>query len=109
MSADEQDQPESAEYSLVMPFVTVVSKGGPHDDASYVAGYEAATFSARLEVAASVGAAETQWAVAHTSNLPQLDLIAMQHDFTLVRDDFEGEWPEYTQVRFVRSPIPGAN
>jgi hypothetical protein len=105
---DDLDADDEPGYSLVMPFVTC-GDGGAHDDASYVAGFEAGTFNARLEVAASLGVAETQWALAHTTNLPQIDLIAMRHGFTVVREDFEGEWPDYTQVRFVRPLTPGAD
>lgn len=39
---------EPAEYDLVMPFVTVTSAGGPHDDDAYVAGFEMGALDACL-------------------------------------------------------------
>lgn len=106
MSPDEAE--DGAEYSLVMPFVTVSSRGGPHDDVSYVAGFEAASINARLEMAASIGVAGTQWMPLHRSNAPQIDLIAMRYGFTVHREDFEpGAGDNYTQVRFERTLTPG--
>ena len=34
------------DYELVMPFVVVTSAGGPYDDESYVAGFEASRVDA---------------------------------------------------------------
>lgn len=62
---------------LVMPFVTVASKNGPHDDASYVAGWEMGAFYAELEFSL----APQLDRVIHASNAAQADLIAMQHGF----------------------------
>ena len=47
MSDEERDDETS--YGLLMPFVTVVSKGGPHEDESYAAGWEMGVLDARLE------------------------------------------------------------
>jgi hypothetical protein len=75
------------DYSLVMPFVTVASKGGPHDDDSYTAGWEMASLDALLaqqpaEVAMSL----------HSANVPQADLIAMRHEFVMRTEQYDDEW-----------------
>jgi hypothetical protein len=72
MSDDEQ------EFGLLMPYVTVSSVGGPHDDESYVPGYEMGQLDARLAACAHhrLGCPEV---VVQRANLPQLELIAMRH------------------------------
>lgn len=64
------------EYDLVMPFVTVASVGGPHDDESYVAGFEMGVLQARLRAALHHGLGLPE-VVIHRENVPQADLIAM--------------------------------
>ena len=69
-----------AGYGLVMPFVTVASKGGPHDDASYVSGWAMGALDARL------GAVMRQMSHEETVrdvDLPQADLIAMKHGYRI--------------------------
>lgn len=107
MSDDDLDQPDAEGYELVMPFVTVASKGGPHDDISFSAGWTCGMWDARLELAgiAAATVVEAPFGVP-TACLPQLDLIAMKHDFRMlnlsehIREDggliFEG----WTPVRF---------
>jgi hypothetical protein len=63
-------------YELVMPFLPVQSKGGPHDDAAYVAGYEMGLLDAQL------GNSEyDQGRAIHGENREQADLIAMRHGY----------------------------
>lgn len=78
-----------AEYGLVMPFVTVVSANGPHDDVAYVAGFEMGALDAQLELAALARAVPTTTSI-HTANRPQADLIAMKHGFTPTFTAIEG-------------------
>jgi hypothetical protein len=61
-----------------MPFVTVASKGGPHDDNAYVAGYEAGSLDARLEHQHPA----TLALPVHEVNLPQLELVAMRRGYS---------------------------
>lgn len=64
------------EYSLVMPFVTVASKGGPHDDESYTAGWEMGFLDARLHEKPVF-----MELTIHATNAPQADLLAMKHGY----------------------------
>lgn len=69
---------EDADYGLVMPFVTVASKGGPHDDDAYVAGYEMGKLDVELLTMLDPFEREI-----HTENLPQADLLAMRHGWSV--------------------------
>ena len=69
---------DEAEYGLLMPFVTVTSRGGPHDDESYVAGYEMGQLDAQLAAAVHHGLGCPE-VVVQRSNLPQAELIARRH------------------------------
>lgn len=88
-----------AEYEMVMPFVTVTSKGGPHDDDSYVAGYIMGTLDATLRVAATINA--TFEATIEDPNMPQVDLLAMQHGYTTTVVPIEDS-PGWHSVTFTR-------
>jgi hypothetical protein len=74
----EPAEDDSVEYGLVMPFVTVRSKGGPHDDESYVAGWEMGkldTFLTHQNPAIHTDAI-------YADSEPQADRIAMKHGYT---------------------------
>lgn len=87
MSApDENDDAtdDAGGYGLLMPFVTVKSKGGPHDDASYVAGFEMGVLDTTLKAVAPF--ADNGLGIPftiHSENRAQADLIAMKHGFTV--------------------------
>lgn len=83
-------------YELVMPFVTVQSKGGPHEDTSYVCGYEMGRLDTRLEMS---GAHRFEHVI-QTDNVRQADLIAMRRGYrmSVIRQD-EG----WVNVRFERA------
>lgn len=68
---------DETEYGLVMPFVTVASKGGPHDDTAYAAGWEMGVLDARLEYEKPAVLEMT----IHAENAPQADLLAMKHGY----------------------------
>jgi hypothetical protein len=69
------------EFGLVMPFVTVQSKGGPHDDDSYVAGFQMGGLDANLKVAKTVS--HSVLGLIRAENRDQADLIAMKHGFNM--------------------------
>ena len=69
------DEPE---YGLVMPFVTVTSKGGPHDDESYCAGYAMGLLDARLG-----SGGEQPVESVRESCVAQADLLALKHGYTI--------------------------
>lgn len=101
MINDPQDQPDG--MALVMPFVICQSKGGPFEDDAFVAGYECGGFDKALGAIAAVGGDGLSF-TAHTSSLPQLELIAMHHGFLLEVDEFD-DLPEWSLVTAER-PIP---
>jgi hypothetical protein len=74
----EYHEDDQQEFALLMPFVTTNSNGGPHDDESYVAGYEMGQLDARLAAAAHHGLGCPE-VVIQRKNLPQAELIAMRH------------------------------
>ena len=79
-----------------MPFVVVESAGGPYEDESYIAGFEASRIDALLtqlprRIAIAV----------RTPNLPQVDLIAMSHDYLVHRGE---ETESHTNI--VLRPAP---
>ncbi|MGH3783165.1 MAG: hypothetical protein ACRDRO_21705 [Pseudonocardiaceae bacterium] len=77
MTCPDNDDTEAAGFGLVMPFVSVVSKGGPHADDAYVAGYEMGQLAGRLEYGRP---AEHEQRI-RAENTEQADLIAMQHGY----------------------------
>ena len=93
---DDDDEPPAAE--LVMPFVTVTSKGGPHDDAAYCAGYEMGLLDALLGHAYTFGLVNRTLL---TDNRAQADLIAMRHGWRSTFTDLPDGW---TGAEFVRVP-----
>jgi hypothetical protein len=76
---------EEAEYGLLMPFVTVSSKGGPHDDVAYTAGWEMGSLDARLEYEKPAVLELT----INAANAPQADLLAMKHGYVGVTTESE--------------------
>lgn len=78
MSTPEQP----ASYDLVIPFVACKSQGGPYDDQSFVAGYQAGRIDAALTSLKPVGGTELR-ATIRTDLTRQIDLIAMHHGFSM--------------------------
>lgn len=70
---DADDRPG---YGLVMPFLSVRSKGGPHDDTAYAAGYAMGLLDAELG-----GSVFDQGRAVRVEDKAQADLIAMRHGF----------------------------
>lgn len=79
-------------HSLVMPFITCASNGGPHDDDAYIAGFEMGYLDASLSSAKALGVLVAE-SMIHAVNRAQADLIAMKHGystrFTAVEDTTE--------------------
>ena len=71
------------EMELVMPFVTVASVGGPHDDDAYVAGYEMGQLDARLAVLKSFASEPALTIGIREENRAQADLLAMRYGFVM--------------------------
>jgi hypothetical protein len=87
---------EEQGFDLVMPFVTVTSKGGPHDDDAYTAGWEMGLLDALLD--RQRPSVHEQFIQADSE--PQADLIAMRRGYSaVVRPTGEGwAWAEFTAV-----------
>lgn len=62
-----------------MPFVTVTSKGGPHDDASFTAGWQLGGISMLL----LMGRPTLYETTIRTDCIAQADLIAMDRGYVL--------------------------
>lgn len=73
---------DDCEMEMAMPFVTVVSRGGSHEDQAYTAGWECGGLDGRLAVLAALGGISLS-ATIRTENVPQADLIAMRHGYRL--------------------------
>lgn len=93
--SDMSDDEHQARYGLVMPFVSVASKGGPFDDTAYVAGYECGQIDGKMLDESLVAMPHT----VRTANLEQLDLIAMHRGFVMERGEGDDEWTDVTFKR----------
>ena len=96
MSDEERDE----ELELLMPFVTVTSVGGPHDDNSYTAGWEMGSLDARLEYERPAVLELT----INSANTPQADLLAMKHGYVGVAGESQVDgWSFLTLTRLDKS------
>lgn len=95
---DENDDDEDEHsHVLVMPFVVCESKGGPFDDYSFVAGYVCGQLDAELGACSATPSGVPALPApryVQSEVVPQLDLIAMKHDYVLDVGgaDMSGEW-----------------
>ncbi len=75
--------PDEVEYEEVMPLVVVKTQGGPYDDESFVAGWQAAQIEAALGYAELTRATAVGPWVAYPALHDQLDLVAMKKGFQI--------------------------
>jgi hypothetical protein len=80
------DEDQAAE--LVMPFVTVTSRGGPHDDQSFTAGWQMGWLYCHLEHVAPMFYSDT----IREECRDQADLIAMKYGYQARFEDAGDEW-----------------
>lgn len=85
---------EESEYDLVMPFVTVTSKGGPHEDVAYTAGWSMGALDALLEYSGPAIHEDT----IRTDCMPQADRIAMKNGYSVVFEPTDVDGWEYMQL-----------
>lgn len=83
--SSEQDDDEFG-YEMLMPFLSVQSKGGPYEDDAYAAGYAMGLLDAQLG-----GSVFDQGRAVRTADREQADLIAMRHGFMADFSDEEVE------------------
>lgn len=74
-------------YELVMPFVLAESNGGPYDDEAFTIGYECGFLDGFLKN----GGMEQGTITVHRVSIPQLDLIAMRHGYSIEEQEAETE------------------
>lgn len=86
------DEPSS--FGLVMPFVVTQSQAGPHADEPFVAGYECGYLDHLLESRIH----ESVERYVHTSIVPQLDLVAMRHGYTMTSEPWQDHPDQWTLV-----------
>lgn len=84
-----------SEYGIMMPFVVCKSEGGPYDDDSFTAGYECGLLDHLL----SHGPISYQCYI-RVGNVPQADLIAMRHGFTMSSEPWEDCPEEWSLAKF---------
>lgn len=96
---EEHEGPQEPEYGLLMPFVVVASKGGPYDDASFVAGARMKALWDRCEL----GIEDSFEVYEPTPLVPQLDLVAMQFGYRIDATPWWEAPEEWALVRFVKS------
>ncbi len=89
-----------ATFELAMPFVVCKSKGGPYDDAAYVAGWEGAYWDLELQRMGEFTTGSIVVASIHTDNQPQIDLIAMKHGWSATYEPQDADTPEWMTVTF---------
>lgn len=102
--AEEPDKEQG--YGLVMPFVTVASKGGPYDDLAYCAGWAMGALDAKLGAVMRLMSHEE---TVRTDDVPQADLVAMKNGYRLESTPSEVDgWTfcEFTSIGLDGSGVP---
>lgn len=79
---------EEPALELVMPFLTVTSKGGPHEDEAYTAGWEMGSLD---ELLASIRPPLVERPI-RSDNAPQADLVAMKHGYSITLTEQGDGW-----------------
>lgn len=87
---------DNSDHVLVMPFVTVASRGGPHEDHAFCAGWQMGGISVLLQL----GQMPIYEVTIRTDCVPQADLIAMDRGYTL--DTMASDVAGWTFARFTK-------
>lgn len=98
---------EEAEFGLVVPFIACVSKGGPFDDKTFVAGFQAGQVYAKLHAARAADATEVVVCVNHLL-VDQLELVGMDAGFPVMVAEPWPEAPEWVYLTF-RTSVTGSD
>lgn len=89
-------EPTESGRTLIMPFIVCQSEGGPYDDDAFVAGVNCGALDEELRVLA-LSRATPHGRYVNPKYLPQFDLIAMEHGYTITL----GELDEASGRRYV--------
>jgi len=95
--SDPMDQPQGDEMELVVPFVVCQSEGGPYDDQSFVAGFQAGRADEQMRIAAVVGARNLTFTV-YSDLVRQIELSAMRYGFADMGGGALEGMPEWSWV-----------
>lgn len=82
-----------------MPFVVCTSKGGPYDDAAFVAGTR---FQQVWDAAGTIQPSQMKEWYVETPLTPQMDLIAMKFGLTITTEPWDEAPDEWTLVTMGR-------
>lgn len=92
--------PEDEGYELTMPLVTLASRGGPHDDDAYTAGWDMGALDAELTHRAPVLLEQ----LIRTANREQADLIGMKHGYSVEIVPVDEDWASLRLTRTEEGP-----
>lgn len=93
------EENDREEFELSVPFVAVISNGGPYDDEAFASGFICGMIWGDL----GIGDAYSRFVP--NSLLSQVDLIAMRHGYSVILTDSEDDW---TLVDFLKNSEDGA-
>jgi hypothetical protein len=68
-------------WEPVIPFEIVASKGGPHEDLAFVAGFRLGSLNAAFSIGHRCGEPSVMSVMLRCEELHQADLLAMSHGF----------------------------
>jgi hypothetical protein len=94
---------EPGGFGLVMPFVVTTSNGGPYADDAFVAGWEGGWLDAMLLVCRPLGVTIERYVI--PSLVPQLDLLAMRHRYTMTAQPWDEDPDEWVLVSFAPAAV----
>ena len=105
--SDEMDQPQEDAYELAVPFVVCKTQGGPFDDDAFVAGFQAGTIDQALRSGPAGFAMKIWFPMVRTALVPQLELLAMNRGYPVVKAESTDEYPDWCDVTFYASEHDG--
>lgn len=95
-------------WDLVMPFLPVVSRGGPFEDEAFAAGWQAGVVDRSLGVLAALDGGALSFLV-HSRLAGQMELLGMKHGYLeVVLEPLDG-CPEWMRVAFRAPTGAGGN
>lgn len=84
--------PDDIAHEFLMPFLPVASKGGPHDDDAYTAGWEMGQLWHAFEMSTVIGISALGDQTIRRENREQADLIAMHFGYVAEFQDYDDRW-----------------
>lgn len=94
--------PDETTFGLEMPFIICASQQGPYADEPFAAGWTCGELYTELAACRQLGA-RPHGRYVPPEILPQVDLIAMKHGFTVHRDA-ERNTPAWAYIEFQEPP-----